>query len=58
MEVKTIYANFALMELINILVFSGDVTRDINMKNTHLFNFGNTKLQHMNATTQMAAKEN
>ena len=46
------------MELINILVFSGDVTRDINMKNPHLFTFGNTKLQYMSATTQIAAKEN
>ena len=51
MEVKNICANFVLMELINILVFSGDVIGDINMKNTHLFTFGNRKLQHMSSTT-------
>ena len=58
MEVKTICAKFVLMELINLLVFSGDVIRDTNMQNPHLFTFGNKKLQYMSATTQMAAKEN
>ena len=57
MEVKIICENFVLMELIDILVFSGDVTRDINMKNPHIFDFGKTKLQYMSATTQIAAKE-
>ena len=28
------------------------------MHNPHLFTFGNTKLQYMSATTQVAAKEN
>ena len=28
------------------------------MHNPHLFTFGNTKLQYMSATTQIAAKEN
>ena len=32
MEVKTICENFVLMKLTNILVFSGDFIRDINMK--------------------------
>ena len=58
MEIKTICANFVLIELINLLVFSGDVTRDINMQNPNLFTFGNTKLQYINSPTQMAAKEN
>ena len=58
MEVKNICANFVLMWLINILLFSGVVIGDINMQNPHLFTFGNTKLQHMSATTQMEAKEN
>ena len=55
-EVKTICANFVLMELINILVFSGDVIRDINMKNPQLFTFGNTKLQYMSSITPIVAK--
>ena len=46
------------MELINILVFSGDVIGDINMKNPQFFTFGNTKLQYTSATTPIAAKEN
>ena len=54
MEVKAIYANFDLMELINLLVFSGDVTGDMNKQNPHLFTFGNKKLQYMSATTQIA----
>ena len=57
-EVKIICENFVLMDLSNILVFSGDVMRDINMENPHLFTFGNTKLQYMSATIQIAAKEN
>ena len=57
MEVKIICVNFVLVELINILVFSGDVIGNINMKNPHLFNFGNTKLQYMIATTPIATKE-
>ena len=58
MEVKTICANFVLMELINLLVFSGDVTKDINMQNPHLFTFRNKKLQYMISITQIVAKEN
>ena len=58
MEVKTICANFVLMELINLLVFSGDVTRDINMQNPHIFTFGDTKLKHTSSTIQMETKEN
>ena len=57
MEVNIICVNFVLMELINLLVFSGDFTGDINLQNSHLFTFVNTKLQHMSATTQMVAKE-
>ena len=40
MEVKIICANSVLMELIDILVFSGDETGDINMKNIQPFTFG------------------
>ena len=57
MEVKIICANVVLMELINILVFSGDVMGDIDMKDTHLFNLGNTQLQYMSATTQLQLKK-
>ena len=39
MEVKIICVNFVLIELIDLLVFSGDVTGDINMKNPQLFTF-------------------
>ena len=46
------------MELIDHLVFRGDVTGDINMQYTQLFTFGNTKFQYMSATTPIAAKEN
>ena len=57
MEVKIICANFVLMELIDLLVFSSDVKRDINMQNPKLFTFGNTKLQYMRATsTPIATK--
>ena len=58
MEVKTICENFVLMELINHLVFISNVIGDINMKKLHLLTFGNIKMQHMSATTQMVAKEN
>ena len=58
MEVKVFCANLVFMDLINSFVFSGDVTGYINMQNTHLFTFGNTKLQYMSATTKIAAKEN
>ena len=58
MEVNIICEKCVLMELINILVFISDVTGYINMKNPHLFTFGNTKLQYMSATTQIAVKEN
>ena len=46
------------MDLINPFGISGDVTGYIIMHNPHLFTFGNTKLQYMSATTQIAAKEN
>ena len=46
------------MDLINPFGVSGDVTRYINMQNTHLFTFGNKKLEYMSATTKIAAKEN
>ena len=46
------------MDLINPFGVSGDVTEYINMHNTHLFTFGNTKFQYMSATTKTTAKEN
>ena len=46
------------MDFINPFGVSGDFTGYINMHNLHLFTFGNTKLQYMSATTQIAAKEN
>ena len=46
------------MDLIDPFGVSDNVTGYINMHNPHLFNFGNTKLQYMNATTKIAAKEN
>ena len=58
MEVKIICTSLDFMDLINHFGFSGDVTRYINMNNPHLFNFGNTKLQYMSATSKIAAKEN
>ena len=58
MEVKIICANFVFMDLINPFGVSGYVTGYINMHNPHLFTFGNTKMQYMSATTQIAAKEN
>ena len=58
MEVKTICRNLVFMDLIKPFVISGDVIGYINMHNPHLFTFGNTKLQYMSATTQVAAKEN
>ena len=58
MEVKIICTNLFFMDLINHFGVSGDVIGYINMHNTHLFTFGNTKLQHMSATTKIAAKEN
>ena len=58
MEVKIICTNLVFMDLINPFGVIGDVTRYINMHNPHLFTFGNTKLQYMSATTQIAVKEN
>ena len=58
MEVKAICEKFVLMELIILLVFSGDVIGYKNIENPHIFTFGNTKFQHMSTTTQMEAKEN
>ena len=46
------------LDLINPFGVSGDVTRYINMHNSHLFTFGNKKLQYMSATIQVAPKEN
>ena len=46
------------MDFTNRFGFSGDVIGYINMHNPHLFTFGNGKLQHLSATTQVAAKEN
>ena len=43
MEVNIICANFDWMELIDILVFSGDVIGDIDMKYPQIFTFGNTE---------------
>ena len=58
MEVKIICTNLVSMELINTFGVNSDVIRYINMYNTHLFTFGNTKLHYMSATTQIVAKEN
>ena len=58
MEVKIICTNLVFMDFIEPFGVNGDVTRYINMQNPHLFNFGNTKLQYMSATTQIAATEN
>ena len=58
MEVNIICTNLVFMDLNNPFGVSGDVTGCINMHNPHLFTFGNTKLQYMSATTQIAAKEN
>ena len=58
MEVKIICTNLVFMDLINPFGFSGDVIGYINMHNQHIFTFGNTKLQYMSATTQIAAKQN
>ena len=58
MEVKIICANLVFMDLINNFGVSVDVTGYTNMHNPRLFNFGNTKLQYMSTTTQIAAKEN
>ena len=46
------------MDLINPFGVSGDVIGYININNPHPFTFGNTRFQSMNATTQVAAKEN
>ena len=46
------------MDFLNHFGVSGDFTRYINMHNPHIFTFGNTKLQYMSATTEVAAKEN
>ena len=58
MEVKIICTILGFMDLINTFGVSGDVIGYINMHNPHLFTFGNTKLQYMSATTQVATKEN
>ena len=58
MEVKMICTNFVFVDLINPFGVSGDVIGYINMHNPCLFTFWNTKLQYINATTQVAAKEN
>ena len=58
MEVKIICTNLVFMDLINPFGVSGDVTGYINMHNTHLFTFGNTKLEYMSATMKIAAKQN
>ena len=58
MEVNIICTNLVFIDLTNPFGFSGDFKRYINMNNPHLFTFGNTKLQYMSATTQVAAKEN
>ena len=58
MEVKIICTNLVFMDLTNPFGVSGDVSRYINIHNPHIFTFGNTKLQYMSATTQVAAKEN
>ena len=55
MEVNVICTNLVFMDLINTFGVSGDVIGYINMYNPHLFTFGNTKLQYMSATTQIAA---
>ena len=55
---KDYLRKFDFMDLINPFGVSGDVTGYINMHNPHLFTFGNTKLQYISATTQIAAKEN
>ena len=58
MEVKIICTNLFFMDLINPFGVSGDVIVYINIHNPHIFTFGNTKLQDMSTTTQVAAKEN
>ena len=58
MEVNIICANLVFMDLINRFGVSCDVTGYINMYNSYLFTFGNTKLQYMSAATKIATKEN
>ena len=58
MEVNIIFTNLVFIDLTNPFSVGGDVTGYINMHNPHLFTFGNTKLQYMSATTQVASKEN
>ena len=58
MEVRIICENLVFMDLINPFDVIGDVIGYINMHNPHLFTFGNTKLQYMSDSTQVAAKEN
>ena len=55
-EVKIICTNLVFMDLINHFCLSGNVIGYINIHNPHLFTFGNTKLQYMSATAQVAAK--
>ena len=58
MEVKIICTHLVFMDFINPFDVSSDVIGYINMHNPHLFTFGNGKLQHLSATTQIAAKKN
>ena len=58
MEVKIICEKLFFMDLINPFGVTGDVTGYINMHDPHLFNFGNTQLQYMSATSKITAKEN
>ena len=58
MEVNIICANLVFMDLINPFGIRSDVIGYINIHNTHIFTFWNTKLQYMSATTQVPAKEN
>ena len=58
MEVKIICTNLFSMDLINPFGVSGDVTGYINIRNPHIFTFGNTKLHYMSTTTKIVAKEN
>ena len=57
MEVNIICKKLVFMELINPFGDSGYVTGDINMHKPRIFTFGNTKMQYMSATTQVAAKK-
>ena len=58
MEVNITCRNLVFMDLINPFGIRRDVIGYINIHNTHLFTFGNTKSQYMSATTQVPTKEN